>query len=348
MKAKDFLTTVVCIFVAAAISFADDFKNLIGEGNRLHDEGQYDAAIAKYREAEKLDPKSALVNYEIGFTYYTMRDLKKALPYLKKAEKLNKNARLVDAICNGLGSVYDDLKMPDSALATYRKGAKSNPNSYLIPFNAAITFLNMEKLDSAKVWIEKAVNNTKRHEGSYYIATIISQDRGDWLDLYSYGMYALLINKKSENKNILYTMLYRRAKNLITRDGEKVVVNINHSPSQKNGMHEAFLMTLGISLASDSSSHKDYTQVDSTRGKQMEFLTHIFTESIKLIADMKAYNNPLKSLYEGLVKNGFAEAFAYAICREIDRPTYAKWVIKNRETEKKMYDWLNEDYANSK
>lgn len=332
---KVFLASFIFIVSTAMASTENDFINIIYEGNRLHDQGQYDAAIAKYREAEKLDPKSALVNYEIGLTYYTMRDLKKSLQYLKKAEKLNKDVRLIDAICNALGSAYDDMKMPDSAITTYRKGAKNNPNSHLIPFNAAITFTNIGKLDSAKVWISKAVKNTKLHEGTYYQATIIAEKRKDWLDLYSYGMYALFISRKTENKNSLYNILYHHAKK-------------PSASTHENGMNESFLSALYMTQIPDPTNHKDYTQKDTTSAMQIEFLIHTFTESIKMISDMKDYMNPLKSLYQGLIQNNFVETFVYMICKEIDRPTYAKWAIKNKSSEDKMFKWLNEDYSKNR
>lgn len=346
---KTLLKAIICIFAGATISFADTVNEIIGEGTHFHDQGKYDAAIAKYKEAEKLDPKNALLYYEMAYSYYAKRDIKASMQSLKKAEKLNTDNRLTDAICNMLGNLYDEMKMPDSAIATYRKGAKSYPNSYLIPFNAAITFTNMNQLDSASTWIEKAANINKHHENTFFQATIISLKKQDWVNYYSYGMYSLLIGKKTENRNELYKSLYNCAKKLVLKsEGNKAVIDVTPRPfPPKVAENDMFLLLLGSIQIPDSANHKDYTKKDTTTAQQMEFLTHIFTESVKLIADMKENKNPLTSFYQGLVKNNFAEAFAYQICKVIDRPTYAKWVIKNKDTEDKMFKWLNEEYAKS-
>ena len=62
---------------ATKVSKAEAVKNLVDQGVQFHEQGQYDEAIAKYKEAEKKDPKNALVKYEMAFTYHAKRDLDK-------------------------------------------------------------------------------------------------------------------------------------------------------------------------------------------------------------------------------------------------------------------------------
>ena len=66
---------------ATKVSKAEAVKNLVDQGVQFHEQGQYDEAIAKYKEAEKKDPKNALVKYEMAFTYHAKRDLDKSLTY---------------------------------------------------------------------------------------------------------------------------------------------------------------------------------------------------------------------------------------------------------------------------
>lgn len=341
------IKTTICIFASAIAIFANNATELIGEGTELHDQAKYDAAIAKYKEAEKLDPENALLHYEMAYSYFAKHDFKQSLLHVKKAEKFNKNDKLIDPIYNILGNIYDEMKMPDSAIITYRKAEKNNPNSFLIPFNAALTFTKMNQLDSAKTWIEKATKITKHHENTYYQATIISRAKQDWTDYFSYGMYTLLISQKNENRNILYKAMYNTAKKLVLKsEGNHAVIDITPRPfPPKATENDMFLLLLGASQIPDSTNHRDYTQKDTTTAQQMEFLVHTFTESIKLIADSKENKNSLTSLYQGLVKNNFVESFAYHICKTIDRPTYAKWAIKNKDSEDKMFKWLNEEYS---
>ena len=144
---------------------ADVIDRLVNEGVQFHEQGQFDDAIAKYKQAEKKDPKNALVKYEMAFTYHAKRDLDKALSYAKAATKL-KTENIDENLYSLLGSIYDEKGMPDSALAIYREGFKKSPNSANIPYNATITYMRKNNADSAYAWVKRSINNTRTHEGS--------------------------------------------------------------------------------------------------------------------------------------------------------------------------------------
>ena len=45
-------------------------ERLVQEGIELHDAGEYEHALEKYKNALEIDPNSSLVNYEISYTYF--------------------------------------------------------------------------------------------------------------------------------------------------------------------------------------------------------------------------------------------------------------------------------------
>ena len=92
---------------ATKVSKAEAVKNLVDQGVQFHEQGQYDEAIAKYKEAEKKDPKNALVKYEMAFTYHAKRDLDKSLTYAKAATKL-KSEGIDENLYSLLGTIYDE------------------------------------------------------------------------------------------------------------------------------------------------------------------------------------------------------------------------------------------------
>ena len=47
---------------------------LVAEGTALHDAGQYDEAIARYRQTLALDPDNAIARYAIAFSYAVKKD----------------------------------------------------------------------------------------------------------------------------------------------------------------------------------------------------------------------------------------------------------------------------------
>ena len=341
---------IALFILATAILALADMGSLMTEGTKLHDEGQYDAAIAKYKQAEKLEPNNALIKYEISYSNYMKRDMKESLRYINAAANINKDTRLNDAIYGMMGSIYDDSNMPDSALIAYRKGASFNQRSYLLPFNAAITFRRIGKVDSAKVWLKKAVANTKLHETSHLQMFTVSRELGNWIDFYSYAMYTPLIAKKRENVSAAISALYNVTKNLVKCKNTNCETTL---PKFEKTSDEDFAVvtTLAFTQILDSVGHRHYHEKDTSSTQQMEYLIHMLPKAIKLIADFKNTKNTentLTTFYKGLVKNKLEETFVYIICREVDYPTFAKWKLSHSADYDKFYKWANEEYLQTK
>lgn len=341
---------IALLIIGFAVFAFADAGSLISEGTKLHDEGRYDEAIAKYKQAEKLEPNNALVKYEISYSCYMKRDMKESLRYIKAAAKANKDMRLNDAIYGMMGTIYDDSNKPDSALTAYRKGASFNQNSYLLPFNAAITFRRLEKPDSAKVWLKKALANTKLHETSHLQMFAVSKQLGQWVDFYSYAMYTPFVAKKRENTSAALSALYNVTKDLVECKGKNCNVNI---PQLKTTSDEdiAVVSVLAFTQIQDSVGHRHYYEKDTSAAQQMEFLVHMVTKAIKVIADFKdtkKVENTLTPFYKGLVKNKLVEAFAYTVCKDADYPTYAKWKLSHGADIERLYKWANEDFLGAK
>jgi len=62
---------------------------LFCEGVSLAAQGKHEEAIARFQEVLKLDPESPAVLFEIGYSYYRMRDNEKAADYLKRSLALD-------------------------------------------------------------------------------------------------------------------------------------------------------------------------------------------------------------------------------------------------------------------
>ena len=342
----------IALLILAAVGLAlADAGSLITEGTKLHDEGRYDEAIAKYKQAEKLEPNNALVKYEISYSCYMKRDMKESLRYIKAAAKANKDMRLNDAIYGMMGTIYDDTNKPDSALAAYRKGASFNGQSYLLPFNAAITFIRLKKPDSAKVWLKKSLAITKLHETSHLQMSYVSKQLGQWIDFYSYAMYTPFVAKKRENTSTALSDLYNVTKSLVNCENKKKC-DLNLPKLETTSDEDlAVVSVLAFAQLQDSVGHRHYYENDTSATQQMEFLVHMVTKAIKVIADFKDTKNTENTLtpfYKGLVKNNLVEAFAYTVCREADYPTFAKWKLAHNADYDRLYKWANEEFLGAK
>ena len=324
---------------------ADVIERLVNEGVQFHEQGQFDDAIAKYKQAEKKDPKNALVKYEMAFTYHAKRDLDKALSYAKAATKL-KTENIDENLYSLLGSIYDEKGMPDSALAIYREGFKKSPNSANIPYNATITYMRKNNADSAYAWIKRSINNTRTHEGSYYYAGFLASQIGKWPAFYAYTMYSTFISKKAEIIRDNLSRLYGKTKYLVVKKDNAVEMNtpnIKQSDSDST-VNKEFLLAIQTMLTMDTLGTRKLYDKDSTSEQQTEFLIHILEKTIKLVAFTDEINDPIQRFFQGLIRERLVEAFIYTICEPIDRPTFAQWLIKNRTEQARLFQWFNKEW----
>ena len=324
---------------------ADVIDRLVNEGVQFHEQGQFDDAIAKYKQAEKKDPKNALVKYEMAFTYHAKRDLDKALSYAKAATKL-KTENIDENLYSLLGSIYDEKGMPDSALAIYREGFKKSPNSANIPYNATITYMRKNNADSAYAWIKRSINNTRTHEGSYYYAGFLASQIGKWPAFYAYTMYSTFISKKAEIIRDNLSRLYGKTKYLVVKKDNAVEMNtpnIKQSDSDST-VNKEFLLAIQTMLTMDTLGTRKLYDKDSTSEQQTEFLIHILEKTIKLVAFTDEINDPIQRFFQGLIRERLVNAFIYTICEPIDRPTFAQWLIKNRTEQARLFQWFNKEW----
>ena len=322
----------------------DVVQNLVNQGVQFHEQGQYDEAIAKYKQAEKKAPKNALVKYEMAFSYHAKHDLDKALTYAKAATKLDTKG-LNENLYSLMGTIYDEKGMPDSAIATYRKGFEKEPNSYNIPYNATITYMRQNNADSSYAWVKRSINNSRTHEGSYYYAGFIASQMGKWPAFYAYTMYSTFITKKGEIIRDNLSRLYGKTKYLVIKkdNTERNNPNVKQTGSDSTVNNE-FLLSIQTSLVTDSIGPRKFYDTDSTSAQQTEFLIHILDKCIKLIAFTDEIDDPIQRFYQGLIRERLTEAFIYSICEPIDRPTFAQWLIKNRSEQARLYQWFNREW----
>ena len=146
---------LVVSFLIAANNFAMDDKTtktpaseMMDEGNKLLNNGQFNAAISVWQKVLAQDAANSNANFKMGMCYFNSIDEQvKALPYLRKAAKntvekydffnTTEKAAPYDALYF-LGETYLTNNQPDSALQVlfqYEDKFNGNPP---IPVEKAI------------------------------------------------------------------------------------------------------------------------------------------------------------------------------------------------------------------
>jgi tetratricopeptide (TPR) repeat protein len=111
-------------------------------GSALHTKKEWDAAIAAYQEAARLDPKFARPHAGLGIVFEAKKDLDGAIAAYKEALRLDPKYAMVH---NNLGNVLRDKKDLEGAAASYREAMKADPSFALPHFNLGNLFRDQKK-----------------------------------------------------------------------------------------------------------------------------------------------------------------------------------------------------------
>jgi tetratricopeptide (TPR) repeat protein len=88
------------------------------------DKKEYEAAIAAYEEAIRLDPKDARLHNELGLAFYAKKKYEAAIAAYKEAIRLNPKYALAHL---NLGNVFLEKKENEAAIAAYKEAIRLDP-----------------------------------------------------------------------------------------------------------------------------------------------------------------------------------------------------------------------------
>lgn len=102
----------------------------IEEGNEYYAKGQYDKAIAKYRQAGD----SPIAYYNLGNTFYRKKNYKKAIEQYRRVLVAEDKSLREKAYYN-MGNAQFKLGILRAAISSYQNALRLNPNDYDAKYN---------------------------------------------------------------------------------------------------------------------------------------------------------------------------------------------------------------------
>ena len=165
----------------------DETEKLIATGLAYGMAQQYDKAIADFKQALLIDPKSTEAMNNLGLYYNEANMINESIDILKRAIQVKPDfktayynlgntiaksgnyrgamdyylgALKIDAgysdALNNIGNCYSVMEMRDSARYYYEKAVASDPNNVKALVNMGVSLNQMGDTANAKIWIEKA------------------------------------------------------------------------------------------------------------------------------------------------------------------------------------------------
>ena len=147
------------------LAVTDEIKDLLGEGNRLFEEGQYDQAEAKFREILDKNPEAYPVYQNLGNCYFARENYDLAEEnYLKVLEKDPRNTDALVAVGNCYSNRGDSAK----ALEWYGKVEFEKIDDPIVLYNLGTSYYNNSDFQNALKFYAKAVDKQKGSTDALY------------------------------------------------------------------------------------------------------------------------------------------------------------------------------------
>lgn len=333
---RQIITLTLCLFFASNLFGQDDkVRELVTQGIEFHDQGMYNEAIAKYKDALEIDKNSTFANYELSYTYFVTKQYDEAIKYSTIAIKQNSNHQHECYVV--LGSCLDLIGKPSKAIKTYEEGLSKFPNSNLLNYNLALTCYYQKDFDKAEKAAIKAIEAKPTHGSSHIILSAIMQEKGQRVKSILPLYFFLMIEPNSQRALINYKSLRNQLRQGVEKKDEKNI-NVNVPFSSTTGEFSAAEMMISMLAAS--------SYIDENKGKnEMELFVDTNKSFFSVLGELKKDNTGFwwdlyVTTFYDLVKSDNYEAYSYFVSQSTNSELVTNWINENPEKMQKFYDWL--------
>jgi tetratricopeptide (TPR) repeat protein len=320
-------------------------RDLIHQGNTLHDAKRYDEAIAKYQQVLKDNPDCTMAMFELANSLYQKKDRAQAESVARKGAQYRSSELPLFYVV--IASTLDDAGKPDEAIEIYKSAAKvvksdDQLRPYLAPvnYNLALTYNRQKQVAEMRPVLKEGIEADFSHANSHYLLAEI-------YIVNSYKMPALLAATRTlgleqntphaKRAAAIFLEILKPA----AKDGKTGNINIfvnMGAPKDEGdfGMFELFLGTITTVRGKDD------------EGKSEE---QMFVDGVSSIFAITTEQKDLKKFFvgkyyvpylESMKNSGHQETFAYLVLQQGGNAGGAKWVTDHPDKVTAYYHWAKE------
>lgn len=316
-------------------------NRLIKEGVSLHDQKQYDEAIKKYQIVLDENPSCDLALYEMALSYYTKKDLLKAV---ETALTLSKYKSKSLALGYGIiANSLDDQGQLQKAIEIYNEAIKISKSDKELEyqlsslhFNLAITQYRLKQFKEAREAAKKSVEYDFRYPSpNYLLAVIFNGTRYKVPALLAAGRL-ITLELNSQRSKQAAAIFHSVMKGNVTpgKNPNEMTINLDFFAPKDEGDFGAFELILGTLMAIKTDKDKDKTENER------------FADAVDTVIGMLD-DKKLKETFVGktyipfmleLKQKGYVKEFAYLVLQQTGNQEAYQWLVDNGQ---KTVDFIN-------
>ncbi|MFA7082674.1 MAG: tetratricopeptide repeat protein [Bacteroidales bacterium] len=219
--------------------------SLVNIGIEYHDKGKYDKAIETYKSALKINPNSALANYEIAMTYMYAKDYKNAIKHSDKVIKLNDKYLLPAYITKA--SCLDNLGKIKESIELFKEGIEKFGDNHLLYYNLALNYYKTKEYDNAEQAVINAINTKSSHASSHLLLGQLMYDKNLKAQSLVCLHYFLFLEPNTERSRTAYNLLQKQFNGNVKADKDKpntFNININSIETETEFSHADLMISM--------------------------------------------------------------------------------------------------------
>ncbi len=319
---------------------------LIREGVALHDQQNYEAAIAKYKQVLAENPWEVRALHELAFTYFASKNYQAAL-----------ETGLLGAQCRSeglvgfylvIGNALDDLGRGDEAIQTYQSAIKLNPRVALLHYNLAVSLRRAGKQKEAKTAVEKALTFDPNHASSHALLGEIYQEMGYRIPtVFAYTRF-LVLEPESPRASKVVPKLLSVLTQGVGKGNKPNEVTIFMSPISKDhndeGDFTSVEMMISVVLAADLMiKPEDAKKIPQSPFQKLASLYNTLGESVTNSKSKGGFAAAYYAPYfAALSKAGHTEALVARAWSATTVDGAADWTNSNEAKSEAFLQWSKE------
>ena len=324
----------------------DSADQLVKQGVTLYDQGKFDEAVLRYKQALKQEPANYTARYELAMTYNALGRNTEAVDLCRQL--LKDDPEPGPSAYDTYGNALDGLQKPKEAVKIYQQGIRRYPNEGSLYYNLGVTqAVSLRQLPESIASMQQAVRCRPTHLNSLNSLWKLTLQADNRVPALLEMLRQLQLEPEGGRAEATLGRLDELVGRGVEKTGEQAVtINVSSATLKeagKKGHPDNFGpadMLLSMSGALDySEENKDKTPTEQLIRK-LESLISVLDESHPETHEGFAWQYFVPYFVE-LKKQGYLPALAYSVqaSRAAATPEVQQWLAAHTATLEEFREW---------
>ena len=344
---KRLLITLLYLFTAASLAFAQDFTKEENEQLQLaleySDNGNANKAIDIYNKLLKKYPGNSSLLYEKAYCYYVKQDFKTAAKLCKKAESDEDPGGFVYGLH---GNSLDNMGKRKEAIKKYKEGLAKYPDFGQLYLELGTVYVMENRLDEAVDSYTQGIKADPTFTSNYFrISQLLCKTNEPvWGIIYG-EIHQLLSPNSSRSEELSKEMYEAYNANIRLENDSTLLVSLtakNELAFDGKSLHIPFEILFEEYSTQEEDidilKEKGHLDLQSLVEKRRVFLTRMFGNN-----QNQQYLYPIFKYQQKVLEAGHWEAYNMWLLREGNFDEFGAWLKENMDKFEAFVNWYNEN-----